>query len=96
MKWLVLRSSSQTRLSRLAFSGIVAQLVSQMPSSYRSTSSPSNKLVVVFPVKRFDPSTFSGKGKGPVAEPAALLADLNDESSLAFAKMSKAEREKLK
>lgn len=58
--------------------------------------SPSNKLAVVFSIKRTDPSTFSDKGKGPSTEHAVLIADSNNESSHAFAKMSRAKRDKLK
>lgn len=56
----------------------------------------SNRLVVVYPIKRIDSSTFSDKGKGPLTEPITLLIDSNDESSQAFAKMSRVERDKLK
>lgn len=55
--------------------------------------SPSNKLVVVFPIKRTDHSTFFDKGKGPSI--GAFVADSDDESSQAFAKMSRTERDKL-
>lgn len=58
--------------------------------------SRSNKLAVVFPIKRTDSPYFSNKNKGSSSASAALPVNSDDESPASFAKMSKAEREKLK
>lgn len=59
--------------------------------------SPSKRLIVVIPVRNIDDSPLSNKGMGlaeVVCEASPVLSD--DESSVAFARMTSVEREKLK
>ena len=58
---------------------------------------PSNRLAVVIPVRNTDESPLSNKGKGAAeAVPAASPVRSNNGSSIAFARMTSADREKLK
>ena len=59
--------------------------------------SPSNRLVVVIPIRNIDDFLHSDKGKGAaeaVLEASSVLS--NTESSAAFARMTSADRVKLK